>query len=192
MSLKTRSAVQVTRVESGDQEDFVALWRQSKDAEGHSGEQIDRALRDGRLTRSCARSDVRIYLACIDSEPVGYSIVMSGPVSALHDTLAVWLDVLWVKPGKRQRGIAAALLNTVAAYAEHIGAPEVVSCVPASSRDANRFFARLGFTAVVTERSTTPAALRRRLAGPEFSAVSDAVRRRRSLRARARESALVK
>lgn len=187
-----RSAVQVTRMTSGDEQQLVSLWRQAKVAEGHSDDQVDRALRDGRLTRSCSRPDVRIYLACIDTEPVGYAIVMSGPVSALHDTLAVWLDVLWVKPGKRQRGIAAALLKTVAAYAEHIGAPEVVSCVPSSSRDANRFFARLGFSAVVTERSTTPAALRRRLAGPDLTAVSDAVRRRRSLRARARESALVK
>ncbi|MFC6707301.1 GNAT family N-acetyltransferase [Flexivirga alba] len=177
---------------SGDEQELVSLWRQAKCAEGHSDDQVDRALRDGRLVRSCARSDVRIYLASIDSEPVGYTIVMSGPVSALHETLAVWLDVLWVKPGKRQRGIAAALLTTVAAYAEHIGAPEVVSCVPSSSRDANRFFARLGFSAVVTERSTTPAALRRRLAGPDISVVSDAVRRRRSLRARARESALAK
>lgn len=175
---------------SGDEQELVSLWRQAKSAEGHSDELVERALREGRLTRSCARSDVRIYLASIDSEPVGYTVVMSGPVSALNDTLAVWLDVLWVKPGKRQRGIAAALLNTVAAYAEHIGAPELVSCVPSASRDANRFFARLGFSAVVTERSTTPAALRRRLAGPDFSAVSDAVRRRRSLRARARESAL--
>lgn len=186
-----RSAVQVTRMTSGDEQELVSLWRQAKSAEGHSAEHVERSLRDGRLTRSCARSDVRIYLASIDSEPVGYAILMSGPVSALQDAVAVWLDVLWVKPGKRQRGIAAALLNTVAAYAEHIGAPEIVSCVPSSSRDANRFFARLGFSAIVTERSITPAALRRRLAGSDFSAVSDAVRRRRSLRARARDAAPV-
>lgn len=178
-----RSAVQVTRVTSGDEESFVSLWRYSKTADGHSEEQVDRALREGRLTRACARSDVRIYAAAVDGEPVGYVVVMSGPVSALLETPAVWVDVLWVKPGRRQRGVAGALLKAVASYAEHIGAPEIISCVPASSRDANRFFARLGFAAVVTERSTTPAALRRRLAGPGLSAVSDAVRRRRSLRA---------
>lgn len=189
-----RSAVQVTRVVSGDDESFVELWRQSKLADGYSAEYIDRALRDGRLTRACAREDVRMYAATVDSEQVGYVIVMSGPVSALQDNLAVWVDVLWVRPGRRQRGVAGALLKAIALYAEHIGAPEIVSCVPSTSKDANRFFARLGFAAVVTERATTPAALQRRLAGPGLSAVSDAVRRRRTLRAartRVRQSALV-
>jgi len=181
-----RSAVQVTRVTSGDEESFIALWRHSKLAEGHSDDQIERALRDGRLTRACARSDVRAYAASIDGEPVGFTMIMSGPVSALQETPAVWVDVLWVKPGRRQRGVAGALLKAVAAYAEHIGAPEIVSCVPSSSREANRFFARLGFASVVTERTTSPAALRRRLAGPGLSSVSDAVRLRRSLRARSR------
>lgn len=171
---------------SGDEQELVSLWRQAKNAEGHSDDQIDRALREGRLTRACARPDVRVYLAAIDGDPVGYTIVMSGPMSALLDTPAVWVDVLWVKPGRRQRGVAGALLKVVASYAESIDAPEIVSCVPSSSRDANRFFARLGFASVVTERSTTPTALRRRLAGHGLPAVSDAVRLRRSLRARAR------
>ena len=71
-------------------------------------------------------------------------------------------------------------------YAQQLGGPQIISCVPSSSRDANRFFARLGFASVVTERTTTPAALRRRLAGPGLTTVSDAVRLRRSLRARSR------
>lgn len=171
---------------AGDEDDLLTLWRQSKSAEGHSNDHVERILREGKLTRACARDDVRVYVAAIDGEPVGYSVAMSGPVSALQDTPAVWLDVLWVRPGRRQRGVAGALLKTVASYAEHIGAPEIVSRVPSGSRDANRFFARLGFAAVVTERSATPAALRRRIAGHGLSNVSDAVRLRRSLRARAR------
>lgn len=178
-----RSAVHVTRVTSGAEESFVDLWRHSKSVEGHSDEQIDRAVRAGRLTRACAREDVRAYLAVIDTEPVGFVVVRSGYISALVDTMAVWIDALWVKPGRRQRGVAGALLKAVAAHAEHVGAPEVISCVPSSSREANRFFARLGFGAVITRRSTTPAALQRRLDGPGLSAVSDAVRRRRTLRA---------
>ena len=108
-----RSAVQVTRVTSGDEESFIALWRTSKLAEGHSDDQVERALRDGRLTRACARSDVRAYTASIDGEPVGFTMVMSGPVSALQETPAVWVDVLWVKPGRRQRGVAGALLKAL-------------------------------------------------------------------------------
>ena len=105
-----RSAVQVTRVTSGDEESFISLWRHSKITEGHSDEQVERALREGRLTRACARADVRIYAASIDREPVGYTVVMSGPVSALQESLAVWVDVLWVKPGRRQGGVGGALL----------------------------------------------------------------------------------
>ncbi len=169
---------------SGDEAALVALWRLSKASEGHGADHVERALREGRLTRACARPDVRIYVATIDEDPVGYTVVMSGPVSALQEVPAVWVDVLWVKPGRRQRGVAGALLKAVASYAEHIGAPEIVSCVPSASRDANRFFARLGFSSVVTERSTSPAALRRRLTGHHgLPTVSEAVRQRRSMRA---------
>lgn len=169
---------------TGDEDELVALWRLSKTAEGHRDDHVERALREGRLTRACARSDVRTYVATVDDDPVGFTVVMSGPVSALQETPAVWVDLLWVKPGRRQRGVAGALLTAVASYAEHIGAPEIISCVPSSSRDANRFFARLGFASVVTERSTTPAALRRRLSGRHgLPTVSEAVRLRRSMRA---------
>jgi GNAT superfamily N-acetyltransferase len=181
-----RSAVQVTRVTPGEAEALAALWRQSKVAEGHTGDHAERALRDGRLVRCCDRPDVRVYLASIDSEPVGYTVVMAGPVTALQENVAVWVDLLWVTPGRRGRGVSGALLSAVATYAEQIGATEVVSRVPSSNRDANRFFARLGFASVVTERTTTPAALRRRLAGPGLVGVHDAVRKRRSLRALAR------
>ncbi|NNG41202.1 GNAT family N-acetyltransferase [Flexivirga sp. ID2601S] len=182
-----RSAVQVARVSPGDEERFAALWVESRAAQGLSADHAERAIREGRLRVSCQREDVRIYLATIDEEPVGFTVVMHGPVSALNDDIAVWIDLLWVKPGRRQRGVAKALLAMVASYAEHLGASDIVSCVPATSRDANRFFARLGFASVVTERTTTAAALRRRLAGShQGPSVSEAVRRRRSLRARSR------
>ncbi|WP_265446790.1 GNAT family N-acetyltransferase [Flexivirga meconopsidis] len=182
-----RSAVQVARVSPGDEERFAALWVESRAAQGLSADHAERTIREGRLRVSCQREDVRIYLATIDEEPVGFTVVMHGPVSALNDDIAVWIDLLWVKPGRRQRGVAKALLAMVASYAEHLGASDIVSCVPATSRDANRFFARLGFASVVTERTTTAAALRRRLAGSHHPpSVSEAVRRRRSLRARSR------
>ena len=179
-----RSTVRVTRVSPGDEAEVADLWVQSCIAQGSSPGHTERAAREGRLQTAAAREDVRIFLATVEGTPVGFSISMAGPVSALSEDVAVWIDVLWVLPGRRGRGVAKALLATVAGYADALGATEIVSCVPAASRDAQRFFARLGFANVITERTISPAVLRRRLSGQHRpNAVADAVRRRRSLRA---------
>jgi GNAT superfamily N-acetyltransferase len=102
------------------------------------------------------------------------------------DEPCMHVENLFVTPELRRRGIAKLLLGGAASVAERSGAEQVVISSPPSSRDAQRFLARLGFTPFVIRRMASTAALRRRLAGePRRGALEDLLSRRRSLRARA-------
>ena len=70
-------------------------------------------------------------------------------------------------------------------HAERVGAEVIVGNVPAQSREANRFFARLGFGSVIVRRATSTAALRRRLRPGAKPERFEALRRRRVLGATA-------
>ena len=78
------------------------------------------------------------------------------------------------------------LLAAVTAYAEKQGCEQIGCNVPSQQRDANRFFARLGFSSQVVRRVTSTSALRRRLSADEPRISLDQIlHKRRSLRARA-------
>ena len=79
-------------------------------------------------------------------------------------------------------GVAKALLTSALAAAEQAGCEHVVSNVPTSSRDANRFFARLGFNSMVVRRVVPTTHLRRKLAPETSGSGYELLRRRRSLR----------
>src|SRR6478672_10613196 len=69
--------------------------------------------------------------------------------------------------------------------AERAACELVVSNVPTTSRDANRFFARLGFSSVIVRRIVSTGQLRRKLAPEGVETGHELLRRRRSLRSRA-------
>jgi GNAT superfamily N-acetyltransferase len=137
-----------------------------------------------------ARSGVRAYVAVTENKPVGFIVLTRGPLSFLSESQCVSIDEIFVLPDARRSGAARALLNAAATYADRLGADQIASTVPAQDRDANRFFARLGFPSDVVRRVTTTTALRRKLAfGDEpHPALDRLLQRRRSLRAHARAS----
>ena len=117
-------------------------------------------------------------------------VLTTSPLSGLIEAPSVSVDQLYVVPESRRSGVAHALLSRAAGFAETLGCEQVATCVPAQAREANRFFARLGFSSHVVRRVTPTSALRRRLAGEEPRAGLDQVlSRRRSLRARAAAAA---
>lgn len=183
----SRLSVSVTRVSADEESDFAPLWIASRVATGQSEAWAERAISEGRVSLAVAREDIRIYVARVDAAYVGFVVVTHSPLSGLGDESAAWVDQIYVDPDYRRTGVAQALLLKAADYAEHVGANQLISCVPAQEKDSNRYFARLGFTPLAIGRTTTPTALRRRLAGGEKESNSEAVvRRRRSLRARSR------
>ncbi|HEY4333657.1 MAG TPA: GNAT family N-acetyltransferase [Ilumatobacteraceae bacterium] len=71
-----------------------------------------------------------------------------------------------VFPQLRRRGVGKALIDAATSYAEENGLLHVTTAVPSTSREANRFMARLGFGPVATIRLATTSVVRQRLTPP--------------------------
>ncbi|MGL4178161.1 MAG: GNAT family N-acetyltransferase [Dermatophilaceae bacterium] len=179
-----RRTVEVHMVDPTDLRDLGVLWLTAKVDAGTSREVCTRTLADGRFAAALGRLGVQAFLARLDQEPVGYVITSDNPFG-LGPTAEVAVEQLWVRPDVRRHGVAKALLGAVLGAAERAGCETVVSNVPTSSREANRFFARLGFGAVTVRRVVSTTALRRRLAPATAETGTELLRRRRNLRHRA-------
>ncbi len=179
-----RRCVSVAPVDVEDLHDITGLWLAAKVDSGSSRELCARTIAEGRLAAALRRPGVHAFVARLDREPVGYVVTTDNPFG-LNPGDEVSVEQLWVAPEARRNGVAKALLTAVLDLAERSGCETVVSNVPTSAREANRFFARLGFGSIVTRRVVAAGTLRRRLA-PETAETGDALRRRRrSLRQRA-------
>ncbi|GAA1874451.1 GNAT family N-acetyltransferase [Lapillicoccus jejuensis] len=195
----SRPQVLVRRIDSSQTPSLAPLWLAQRVESGTSAEAAERALSEGTLEQALARPEVVAFLATTDAgEAVGYAVLTDTTGAVFSDAPSVGLDQLFVATAWRRHGVARHLLSAAATYADRSGAEQIVGHVPAGQRDANRFFARLGFTPTTVRRVTTPAALQRRLAAATSGAVSRAplgsleqvLLRRRSARGRAlREAA---
>lgn len=183
----SRGQVSVRRVTPALQDQFTQLWMESRVEVGVTPDAASRIVAEGRVSQALARDDVRAYLGLGDGVPIGYMVLSHSPLPGLTDVPCISIDQLYVVPSARRHGAARALLAAAAAYAERQGADQIATSVPAQGRDANRFFARLGFSSYVVRRITTTAGLRRKLAGDDDvrQGITAVIQRRRSLRARA-------
>jgi GNAT superfamily N-acetyltransferase len=169
--------------------DFVSLWVDGRVELGASHDVAARFAADGRIEAALARPGVHCLVATRDDRIVGY-LIATESLFGLSDATDLAIEQMHVVPDLRRTGVAKELLGGAVQLAERIGAERVVGNVPTAQRDANRFFARLGFGSSVTRRVTTTAALRRRvLGGADVSAFDQMLRRRRSLRASRTRSA---
>lgn len=182
----SRPLVSVRRVSTANEPAFVCLWTQCLVDGGVSEEMAARAAAEGRVSTVLARPDVRGYLATADGEAVGFILMAQSPFSGLVDAPTVTVDQLYVTKEARRGGVAKQLLGAATAYADSLGCEQVVSNVPVHDREANRFFARLGFSGQVVRRVVGTNVLRRRLSGDQPRNALDALlhQRRRSLRPR--------
>ena len=143
---------------------------------------------DGTLRHALQRNDVAAFIAFVDSRPAGYLVLSDSTRSLLVDAPCVSIDMLYVDPAHRRLGVGRTLLAAASRYArDRLGT--VASLVPAQDRDANRFFARLGFAPETVRRVTSSATLQRKLAGepgPTRVAIDQVMARRRDLRLRRR------
>ncbi|MGL5858457.1 MAG: GNAT family N-acetyltransferase [Angustibacter sp.] len=183
------SQVAVRLVDASDSVDIgviADLWASSRDHPRASvRKDVSHCLGD-----ALTRDEVVAFVARLDEQDVGFLVLSCGPLLPLMGDPAVSIEHLFVVPDVRRKGVGRALLARAASYAEHQGVGQVCTSVPASGRQGQRFFARLGFSPFVVRRVVATATLRRRLM-PGFSPAQDAtVRRRRSLRARSRAVAL--
>ena len=122
--------------------------------------------------------DLRVVLAVDESDgPLGMAIFVHAPATSLLDIPALHVTHVVVADPHRRKGVGRALVGAAAAHAEELGLEQVVVNVAHGAREANRFYARLGFAPHAVRRVAPVTALRRRLAGEHEQVV-----RRRALR----------
>ena len=174
----SRPQVFVRRVDESHQRRLTELWLTGRREAGMSGEVAQRFAGEGVLGALLQRPDVVVLAASSPSptgddgdELVGYVVLVDSVGGLLADAPCTTIEQLYIAPDWRRHGVARQLLSSAAAHADRVGSLSVVSNVPSQAREANRFFARLGFSPTVVRRVTTPAALHRKLAAASEAAV---------------------
>jgi ribosomal protein S18 acetylase RimI-like enzyme len=183
-----RTQVVVRPATPDDLSDLLAMWREHLDLSMRGERALPQPSEAGvlaRLREAQGNPDIRIVVATIGTEVVGMALLTHQPLLAFFDADAVHLHYLHVRSGHRQRGVGHALIAAAAAYADETGADHLMTNVSPHLREANRFYARLGFTPMVVRRSVALPVLRRRLAGGGAAARTELLSRRRSMRTRA-------
>jgi len=122
---------------------------------------------------------------------LGMAMLTVATTNALLDLPAVHVTHVVVAGRQRRRGAGRALVAAAAAFADERGVDQLVVSVNPASRDAARFFARLGFAPAAVRRTAPVSVVRRRLASGERSAepvTRRAVTRPRAVTARIRQA----
>lgn len=101
---------------------------------------------------------------------LGMAMFTVATTNALLDIPAVHVTHAVVAGRQRRRGAGRALVAAAAAFADERGIEQLVISVNPTSRDAARFFARLGFAPAAVRRTAPVSVVRRRLASAERAA----------------------
>jgi GNAT superfamily N-acetyltransferase len=125
----------------------------------------------------------REVLLAVDEtgQALGMGVVATDRTGHLLDIPAARLTHLVVERRHRRKGVGRALVAAAVAFAERHGVEHVMVGVEPTSREGNRFLARLGFVPVHVRRVASVQVLRRQLVVPEigFDAPPQGARRRR-------------
>jgi ribosomal protein S18 acetylase RimI-like enzyme len=162
-----RVAVGVRPATAADIPELTLMWEDMRGLLGRPDRVAPVATQAAvrhRLREATANPDCRVLVATWGQEVIGFCVLTRAPYAPLYDTDSVHLHYLHVRPGGRHRGAGRALVAAAAAFAEQVGADHVVTGVSPQLREANRFYARLGFRPVVVRRAVSLSVLRRRLA----------------------------
>ena len=167
----SRFRVRVRTASSDDVDELVALVGSMTDLGPVRGRRVARSWPDGFRTqceRVLADPEHRVVVAVDETAAVvGAAVFAADTAGGLLDPPSVYVSHLLVAPAYRKRGAGRALVSAAAGYAEELGVDSVVVAVAPATRDANRFYARLGFAPQVIRRIAPVAALRRALASAD-------------------------
>jgi N-acetylglutamate synthase-like GNAT family acetyltransferase len=151
---------------------------------GHSDYGSLREAADGRFAAVIADPEQRLLVAEDSVGLAGMVLASVGTTSTLSPTPAVVISHLTVATHARRGGVGRVLIAAVTQWAADLDIDHVRVAVYASSREANRFFARLGFAPLSVNRIAPVSGLRRMLGAEVPAAEPDSgdVARRRRLR----------
>jgi ribosomal protein S18 acetylase RimI-like enzyme len=139
----------------------------------------NRAGLAARYTEALLDPDRHLVVAVAEDDvPIGMALFSIAPANALLDVPALHVSHAVVADRHKRRGAGKALVAAAAAFAEEHDLDQVVVSVHPGSRDANRFFARLGFAPQAVRRVAPTAVVRRRLQTSDAPLADHVVRRR--------------
>ncbi len=117
-----------------------------------------------RVLADCVdREDRCIVVAEFDGRVVGAVFLQSSTLTPLNLEPSVLAVSPHVLPEFRRHGVGTALMDAATRFAEAQGIGTVATAATASSRDANRFMARLSLTPQATLRAAATSAIRAKL-----------------------------
>jgi len=105
----------------------------------------------------------RIYIAQIDGNLGGFVLCRVVEPLFFAKERSIVLDVIFVDPNQRRRGIGHALMTAVVNLAESVGSPYIYAMQPVADRGMQRFLARLSFAPAAGHRIAATSVLARRL-----------------------------
>jgi GNAT superfamily N-acetyltransferase len=148
-----------------DAEALLEIWGEfsKRTYSERSAPVVPEAEAETAVTRITATSDERLLVAVVDDRPVGAAHLLRAHMSPIHSQKAVYITHLHVLEEFRRHGVGRALLEAAVTWAEDNDSDHVFAAAAASSRDANRFMARLGLAQLAVVRGATVGALRSKL-----------------------------
>jgi GNAT superfamily N-acetyltransferase len=158
-----RSPVHVRDASSDDVASLVEVWGTSGRGTDHEGSPPDLQRAAESVERIAAAPDQRLLVGCIDDRVAGAVHLTRGPLTPIHGDTAVYVGHLQVMDSFRRHGVGRALIEAAVTWAEEENTPHVLAAAAVTSRDANRFMARLGFAQLAVIRGATVAALRAKM-----------------------------
>lgn len=108
-------------------------------------------------------ADQRLIVAEADGQVAGVAHLVRAPLSPLQTDSAIHVLHLNVREDLRRHGIGRALMEATVTWAEEKDSSHVVAAASATSRDTNRFMARLGLGQVAVMRIAPVTSLRAKL-----------------------------
>jgi len=186
----SRANVQVRPLAPADCESVLAMWEELRQNTGRNGTLLP-VPSEARLRHVMAEvaddDSYRPVVAILDDEVVGMAVYTARPLGPFIETLVVQIEYLHVRVPFHRRGVGRALVASATAYADELGSEHVAVNVLPHVREANRFYAKIGFSPLVVRRVASVATLRRSLGldTPVRNSRAGLLARRRSVRARA-------
>lgn len=185
-----RSSVAVERAVASEIDEVVALCQAARSESPLSAHLCDpdAAVVTGQVLALLDLADAHVLVAKRQGAVAGACIAEVMRPGLFSDVTWIQLQLLYVQPAHRRKGVGQALLSSVAALASAEGAARLASLPLTGSRSEQRFYARFGFTAAGSRRVVDLAILARRMEArrPEASRrrIDElVVRRRRSRKA---------
>jgi GNAT superfamily N-acetyltransferase len=167
-----------------DADDLIALWASADHCGPPPGDDDETAR---ALAHLGADPEERLLVGVAEDHVVAALHLRRAPLSPLHVEHVVHSSFLLVLPTHRRQGYAHALLEAAVEWAAEKDIGHITAITSSSSRETNRFLARLGLGTIASIRLAPTTTLRKKLGPPSTAAsrnVGQVLAQRRRMRRR--------